>query len=469
MNGRSALHLRLNRSRQRGAIFITALGIIVILSGLVLVFAQDMRTEAIGSANRMAYIRADAVERGAEQWVLAQVEASPGDASTITETPAEAIQISSGSAGGSGGGYFWLLRPNPDNDQQYDFGITDESGKLNVNVATQQQLLMFPNMTQEAADAIVDWHDTAGAGGTDALYASLPDAYVAKHADFETVEELMLVDGVTPQMMYGNDRNRDGVVDDAERTAGAASGTGSMFSSGDSADRGLIHYLTAYSSEPDTRLNVDNTGNSTQFRTLLTSAGIDAARASTIVSTWLSQRPRRGYRTLATLNSVLRLRDPEIKVIADKVKFANRTAPLHRMNVGTASRDAMMTLGLDESDVDKLINSRDSADTSTIAWVFDALGTAKALNLVDIITAHSYQYSADIVATSADGRAFKRVRIVVDSSGVASGTPAKIVYRKDLTGLGWPLPSDVRQSLRAGKGVVTGYARTTGSGARLNF
>jgi Tfp pilus assembly protein PilX len=98
MNGRSALHLRLNRSRQRGAIFITALGIIVILSGLVLVFAQDMRTEAIGSANRMAYIQADAVERGAEQWVLAQVEASPGDASTITETPAEAIQISSGSA-----------------------------------------------------------------------------------------------------------------------------------------------------------------------------------------------------------------------------------------------------------------------------------------------------------------------------------------------------------------------------------
>ena len=139
------------------------------------------------------------------------------------------------------------------------------------------------------------------------------------------------------------------------------------------------------------------------------------------------------------------------------------------MNVGTASRDAMMTLGLDESDVDKLINARDSADTSTIAWVFDALGTAKALNLVDIITAHSYQYSADIVTTSADGRAFKRVRIVVDSSGVASGTPAKIVYRKDLTGLGWPLPSDVRQSLRAGKGVVTGYARTTGSGARLNF
>src|SRR4051794_30472107 len=255
MNGRSALHLRVRsrRARQRGAIFITALGIIVILSGLVLVFAQDMRTEAVASANRMASIQSDAVERGAEQWVLAQVESSPGDAMTITETPAEAIHL--------GAGYFWLLRPNPDNDQQYNFGITDESGKLNINAinaGNEQQLLAFPSMTQEAADAIVDWRDQTGSGGTDALYSSLPDPYVAKHYDFETVEELLLVDGVTPQMLYGNDGNHDGVVDDAERAAAATSGMGSTFGSGDSADRGLIHYLTAYSSEPDTRLNVDS-------------------------------------------------------------------------------------------------------------------------------------------------------------------------------------------------------------------
>src|SRR5690349_19993406 len=127
---------------------------------------------------------------------------------------------------------------------------------------------MFPSMTQEAADAIVDWRDPAGAAGTDALYSALPDSYVAKHADFATVEELMLVDGVTPQMMYGNDRNRDGVVDDAERTVAATTGTGSMFSNGDSADRGLIHYLTAYSAEPDTRVNADNNGSASRLRSM---------------------------------------------------------------------------------------------------------------------------------------------------------------------------------------------------------
>ncbi len=62
------------------------------------------------------------------------------------------------------------------------------------------------------------------------------------------------------------------------------------------------------------------------------------------------------------------------------------------------------------------------------------------------ITGTSFQYSADIVAVSGDGRSFKRVRIVVD----ARTQPAKIVYRKDLTDLGWPLPPDVRTELRPG-------------------
>src|SRR3954470_11759264 len=109
-------------------IFVTALGVVVILTGLVLVFAQSMRTEAIASANRLCAAEADAIEQGAEQWVLAQVDANPGDALTITQIPAEEMQV--------GKGYFWLLRPVPDNDRQYDFGIIDESSKVNLNYAT---------------------------------------------------------------------------------------------------------------------------------------------------------------------------------------------------------------------------------------------------------------------------------------------------------------------------------------------
>jgi hypothetical protein len=80
------------------------------------------------------------------------------------------------------------------------------------------------------------------------------------------------------------------------------------------------------------------------------------------------------------------------------------------------------------------------------------------------ITTNSYQYSADIVAVSSDGRAFKRVRIVVD----ARETPARIVYRKDLTSDGWPLPQDVLDQLRSGNGLQTTLSSSgrTSSGTR---
>jgi hypothetical protein len=80
------------------------------------------------------------------------------------------------------------------------------------------------------------------------------------------------------------------------------------------------------------------------------------------------------------------------------------------------------------------------------------------------ITTKSYQYSADIVAVSSDGRAFKRVRIIVD----ARETPARIVYRKDLTADGFPLPQDILDQLRSGNGLQTTLSSTgrTSSGTQ---
>src|SRR4051812_30086300 len=60
--------------KRKGAIFIAALGVTVVLSGLLLVFAQEMRTEAIAGANRVADAQAAAVEQAGEQWVLAQLQ-----------------------------------------------------------------------------------------------------------------------------------------------------------------------------------------------------------------------------------------------------------------------------------------------------------------------------------------------------------------------------------------------------------
>jgi len=122
--------------RRRGAIFITAVAIMLILGSLTLVFCMNMRAEAFSAANRVAYLQADAIEQGVEQWVLDLCENNPGDAALITQQPANAVPI--------GSGYFWILTPSDQGDDYFAYGISDEAGKININKASEAQLELLP-------------------------------------------------------------------------------------------------------------------------------------------------------------------------------------------------------------------------------------------------------------------------------------------------------------------------------------
>ena len=79
--------------------------------------------------------------------------------------------------------------------------------------------------------------------------------------------------------------------------------------------------------------------------------------------------------------------------------------------------------------------SRDTTNPADLSWLVAALPQDKLVGIGGSVTGLSKVFSADIVAVSQDGRAFKRVRIVIDGTN----TPAKIIYRRDLTSAGWPL------------------------------
>jgi len=143
--------------------------------------------------------------------------------------------------------------------QAFRFGVTDEASKINLNAILQldngkgdiayKMLMALPNMTDEVANAIVDWldpDDTARQNGAETeTYSSLTPSYQTKNGPLDSLEELLLVRGVTPQLLFGNDRNRNGVLDPGEDD-----GTGQV-------NLGWAAYLTVYSREP----NVDSTGN----------------------------------------------------------------------------------------------------------------------------------------------------------------------------------------------------------------
>jgi hypothetical protein len=78
-----------------------------------------------------------------------------------------------------------------------------------------------------------------------------------------------------------------------------------------------------------------------------------------------------------------------------------------------------------------------------VAWLVTAIGTEAARQAGPYVTTHSFQVCADIAAVGHFGRGYKRMKYIFDTS---DGAP-KILYRQDLTHLGWALGKDARNNL----------------------
>ena len=101
--------------------------------------------------------------------------------------------------------------------------IINEGGKIDINKAPEIVLRTlisnFGFQGDEAdtiVDSILDWRDPDNLvrlhGAEDEYYMSLPVPYKTKNADFESIEELLLVKGVTQELFYGNG-NKPGLAD----------------------------------------------------------------------------------------------------------------------------------------------------------------------------------------------------------------------------------------------------------------
>jgi len=142
------------------------------------------------------------------------------------------------------------------------YGLEDESARVNINALLaideaaaaigmenvgRDMLLALPGMTVDVADAILDWIDSDdemrefGAESMDYL------DYAPKNGLLETVEELLLVHGVTPDLLFGYDVNRNGMID-ANEMEGVGLGAETI-------TRGWSAYLTLHSKEGNTQPN----------------------------------------------------------------------------------------------------------------------------------------------------------------------------------------------------------------------
>jgi len=105
----------------------------------------------------------------------------------------------------------------------YTVGITNEAGKVDINTAPELLLKALlinlgvdPAHADIVVDSVMDWKDPDNLhrlhGAEDDYYMSLPNPYKAKNTNFETLEELLLVKGMTTEILYG-DTEKKGIID----------------------------------------------------------------------------------------------------------------------------------------------------------------------------------------------------------------------------------------------------------------
>ncbi len=429
--------------QRRGTVLVATMWILTVLAGMVLVLAGSMRIEAACSANHLARQQASAVESGAIQYVVANLDGLNGQVPTDTDMPCQGVRV--------GDGAFWIIRPDCDDGTDAVYGVADEGSKVNLNTGSAEMLSKLPDMTPEVAAGILDWRDSdseLSVGGAESeYYLLLPDPYECKNAPLETVEELLLVKLADKELLFGEDANRNGRLDDNENDADE---TDPPDNRDGRLDAGIYHFVTVYSSESNVsasgskRINVNQAG--TRELSNVLGESVSGKRLGDILNLARLGRP---FQNILDFYYRTGMKMEEFKAITDRLTTTNQDTLRGLINVNTAPSQVLLSLpGLEEADVGALIAARSggTADQTSIAWVADALSSTKAVTIGSYITYRSYQFSVDIVSVAGSGRAFRRSRIVVD----ASSSPPRVIYRQDLTSLGWPLPEEILLELRGG-------------------
>lgn len=430
---------------EQGTILIIVLWVSLGLVTVTLLFGHAMMLNFRGADNHLAaHQAAQAAEAGIRyaQYILANAEV-PGEMPMEDTYARELVPV--------GDAAFWYLSHSGETGtrRQRVFALNDEAGKLNLNTATTDMLEALPGMTTELAAAIVDWRDEdddlTESGAETQYYQFLDPAYVCKNAPFESVEELRLVAGASATILYGEDANRNGLLDSNENDGDVSwppdDQDGVL-------DEGIINYLTVYSREPNTdpdgeaRVNV--TGNQGELNTLLQETfGDDRAQE-------IQRSLSGGQQVRSVLEFYVRsgMTPEEFAQIDDHLTASDEDSVAGLINVNTASEAVLACLpGMDEQIAESLVSARRGTNTQldSLAWVADLLDTETVQSAGPLLTSRTYQVTADVVAVGRLGRGYQRTVAVLDLSGDAP----QIVYRQDLTGQGWSLGLDTMQQLTA--------------------
>ncbi|MGO8698358.1 MAG: helix-hairpin-helix domain-containing protein [Limisphaerales bacterium] len=465
----------------RASVLIIVMWVAFGLVAITLYFADSMFMEMKAADNRVASLEADQAIEGAALYVSNVLATRSNLSMSMLSVPAPDEVNFHANAVKVGDATFWLvgrdtndLQTSPQGDEPV-WGLIDEASKLNINSAgTNTQVL--PNMTLNTIAAMYDWTTSSNSqpsqnGAKSETYSSLQPPYLCKNGPYETVDELRMVYGMNMDILFGEDGNLNDHLDPNENDGNVLP---PMDNSDGVLDPGALEYVTVWTHEPTTmtngvaRIAVTNTTalqgfiqtNYPSLESYLTVFGISGT-SGTGTGTRGGTTGGPGNTgggvaaAAAAPNSVLDfyvrsgMSETEFQQIEPFLMNTNVTGLI---NINTATATTLASIpGIGSNYAQQVLTYRQSNPplVPSITWLKNVLPSTSTATIAQIgpyITPYSFQFTADVVAVGHHNRGYRRVRFVFDCS---TGTPL-IVYRKDLTYLGWALGKKLHDKLLAG-------------------
>lgn len=377
------------------------------------------------------------------------------------------------------------------------YGLEDESAKLNLNALLTLQtdeadqrarLMAVPGMSEEIADSILDWLDEDDEprefGAEASYYSSLAPPYAPKNGPLTTLEELLLVRGVTPQHVFGLDADRNGLADSSEQSAMLPA---EVDNADRSFDRGWNGYFTLFGAEGNRkadgtpRININGEDLETLYAELQTAGqadlasfivnyrqsgpytgsappGIAAMPDFTKTARYKFATPLDivGAKTSATVTgTTIAIPSPVgndplmlaqmLPILMDQLSTTDAEVVPGRLNINQAPRALLLGVpGLTEEQVDAIIAMRYPEPTEQMpgseypTWLLaQSIVTLDQMKtLLPYVTAAGHVYRAQIVGYYDDAGPTARAETLIDAT---SAGPRRLLWR-ELTHLGAGFP-----------------------------
>ncbi len=271
-------------------------------------------------------------------------------------------------------------------------GPADAHAKLNVNRMSRDDLLELQSMTEDVADAIIDWIDTDDTpsefGAEEGTYASRNPPVVPRNGPVRSLLELELVRNVRQEDLRGEDWNLNGRLDPNEddgdlsfppdNADGRLDAGWSEFITAESTDFGL-----AFSGEERINLNTATADELTSALSFLTSP-----QAEAILSYRRNTQNATVWDYISIPLSAIANENPNIQgnvpdltfeqteQLLDEVTLASPDdGPIPgRLNINTCQRETLQKLtAIDAITADILLLERNARGGQGFASIFDLL------------------------------------------------------------------------------------------------